>query len=68
MAKKQVGKSSTKDTDDNGKTSSRTVRGYDDGSAHVTTAVDIPGVGSIRSSYNIDKDGNASDQHMTKQK
>ena len=57
----------SKNTSSSGKVSGRSDR--DDGrSVHTTTFVDIPDVGSLRSSYNTDKSsGKISGQHMTKQ-
>jgi hypothetical protein len=59
---------SSRDTSGGSKVSGRTQR--DRGSStHTTTFVDIPGVGSLRSSYDTDKrTGRISGQHMTKQK
>ncbi|MFH1547344.1 MAG: hypothetical protein ABIC57_02555 [bacterium] len=59
---------SWKETDPStGKTSGKTERDDSD-SIHTTTFVDIPDVGSLRSSYDTDKEtGSISDQHMTKQ-
>ncbi len=67
MAHDKVNVESSKEQNSSGGTSGRTVTGNSDGSAHVTTFVDIPGVGSLRSSYDVDSKGNVSKQHMTKQ-
>ena len=62
-----MSKQTSKSTGSGGKVSGRTSRDKG-GSVHTTTFVDIPNVGSIRSSYDTDKSsGRISNQHMTKQ-
>lgn len=59
---------SSKSTDSSAKTSGRSESDHGD-NIHITTYVDIPGAGSLRSSYDVDKKtGKISDQHMKKQK
>lgn len=55
-------KSSSKNS--SGKTSSSSVTTNRDGSQHVTTSVNIPGVGSVRSSYDRGSDGKISNGHF----
>lgn len=63
-----MGDEDTKSTDSSGKTSGSHEIDHGD-SIHTSTFVDIPGVGSLRSSYDTDKKtGEISEQHMTKQK
>lgn len=67
MSNQEPNRQTTVGSDPSGKTSGRTER--DDGDTiHVTTFVDIPDAGSLRSSYDENKEtGEISGQHMTQQ-